>query len=171
MDTTEFWQLIDKSRRAAENDPEQQLEEVGVLLNELSVDAVVDFQRIFDNYFFSSYTWPLWGAAYVIGGGCSDDGFDYFRGWLISRGETVFNAALADPDSLADSIREIDEDYDCEVEGWQSVGVIAWCRKTGLEYAAFPSQPSKTTQMGPTGDEWSEDDLDRLYPKLTKRFG
>jgi len=34
--------------------------------------------------------------------GCSDDSFDYFRGWLIAQGKDVYLAALHDPDSLAD---------------------------------------------------------------------
>jgi hypothetical protein len=170
MDTISFWKLIDISRRVSEGDPEQQLEELGVLLDKLPAEDIVEFQNIFDSHFHSSYTWPLWGAAYVIGGGCSDDGFDYFRGWLISRGEEVFNTALAEPDKLASLIRESDEDVDCQVEGWQSVGIDAWCKKTGLEYSAFPSSPSGVQSDGPVGDEWSEEDLDRLYPKLTKRF-
>ena len=33
--------------------------------------------------------------------GCSDDGFDYFRGWLIARGRQAFDQAVADPDALA----------------------------------------------------------------------
>ena len=49
-----------------------------------------------------SYRTPLWAAAYVINGGCSDDGFDYFRGWLIVQGRQVFERAVADPDALAD---------------------------------------------------------------------
>jgi hypothetical protein len=48
-----------------------------------------------------SYRGDLWGAAYLINGGASDDGFDYFRGWLIAQGREVFEAAVADPDSLA----------------------------------------------------------------------
>jgi hypothetical protein len=28
-----------------------------------------------------SYRNDLWAAGYLINGGCSDDGFDYFRGW------------------------------------------------------------------------------------------
>lgn len=170
MDTTSFWNLIEKSRQASEGDPEHQLEELGALLDDLSAQDIVEFQNIFDSYFYSSYTWPLWGAAYVIGGGCSDDGFDYFRGWLISRGERVFNAANAEPDKLALLVEESDEDTGCQVEGWQSVGIDAWCRKTGLEYSAFPSSPSEVQSDGPAGDQWSEEDLDRLYPQLTKRF-
>lgn len=170
MNTNSFWELIDKSRRASEGDTEQQLEELGALLDDLSTEDIVEFQNIFDSHFQSSYTWPLWGAAYVIGGGCSDDGFDYFRGWLISRGEKVFNAAQTNPDKLASLIQECDEDVGCQVEGWQSVGVDAWCRKTGLEYSAFPSSPPCVQSDDPAGDEWSEEDLDRLYPQLAKRF-
>ncbi|MFT3734501.1 MAG: DUF4240 domain-containing protein [Rhodocyclaceae bacterium] len=171
MDVMSFWGLIDKSRRASDGDPEQQIEEMTALLDDLSTEEVVEFQHIFNAFFRSSYTWPLWGAAYVIGGGCSDDGFDYFRGWLISRGEKAFNTALADPDKLGAFIKEEDEDLECQVEGWQSVGIDAWCRKTGQPYSAFPSSPPAAHMNGPDGEEWAEEDLDHLYPKLVKRFG
>jgi hypothetical protein len=49
-----------------------------------------------------SYTNPLWAAAYLINGGCSDDGFEYFRGWLIAQGREVFERVVADPDALAE---------------------------------------------------------------------
>lgn len=56
----------------------------------------------FDRAFAAAYQWLLWAAAYIIEGGCSDDGFMDFRYGLISRGRSVFERALADPDSLAD---------------------------------------------------------------------
>jgi hypothetical protein len=50
-----------------------------------------------------SYRTPLlWAAAYVINGGCSNDGFEYFRGWLIVQGREVFEHVVADPGTLAD---------------------------------------------------------------------
>lgn len=45
---------------------------------------------------------PPVAAAYLVNGGCSDDGFDYFRGWLIARGREVFEDVLADPDAIAE---------------------------------------------------------------------
>ncbi|MFE5591185.1 DUF4240 domain-containing protein [Streptomyces sp. NPDC056549] len=33
-------------------------------------------------------------AAYMVNGGCCDDGFDYFRGWLIAQGRNVFERAV-----------------------------------------------------------------------------
>src|SRR5262249_4867117 len=49
-----------------------------------------------------SYRNPLWAAAYLVNGGCSDDGFEYFRGWLIMQGRAVYERVVADPDALAD---------------------------------------------------------------------
>ena len=115
MDTSAFWKLVDKARRMSEDDAEQQLEELTTLLEALPTEEIVEFHYIFCSFFHASYTWPLWGAAYLIGGGCSDDSFDYFRGWLISRGEKVFAAAVADPDKLASMIKEEDQDIDCQV--------------------------------------------------------
>ena len=170
MDTSAFWKLVDKARRMAEEDAEQQLKELAILLEALPTEEIVQFHYLFCSFFHASYTWPLWGAAYIIGGGCSDDSFDYFRGWLISRGEKVFAAAVADPDKLASMIKEEDQDIDCQVEGWQSVAIDAWCKKTGQNDSAFPARPTEGWPADPSGDEWAEKDLDHLFPKLAKRF-
>ncbi|WP_411152717.1 DUF4240 domain-containing protein [Streptomyces sp. A30] len=42
----------------------------------------------------------LWATPYMINGGCSDDGFDYFRGRLIVQGRDPFEQALANPGAL-----------------------------------------------------------------------
>ena len=49
-------------------------------------DELIEFHRLFNRAMDDAYIWDLWGAAYLINGGCSDDGFAYFRSWLISRG-------------------------------------------------------------------------------------
>lgn len=64
--------------------------------------TIVDAQRVLSALMADSYRSSLWAAAYVINGGCSDDGFDYFRGWLILQGRETFGQAVADPDSLDD---------------------------------------------------------------------
>ena len=43
----------------------------------------------------------MWGAAYVIEDGCSDDCFRDFRNYVISLGRASYSAALRNPDSLA----------------------------------------------------------------------
>jgi len=48
-----------------------------------------------------SYRVDLWGAAYLINGGCSDDAFEYFRGWLIVQGRGTYERIVADPPILS----------------------------------------------------------------------
>jgi hypothetical protein len=162
MDITTFWKLIDEVCHTSEGDAKQQLAELAVLLDGLLAEEIVDFHYVFYSFFHKSCIWPLWGAAYVIGGGCSDDTFDYFRGWLISLGEKVFTTILGEPDNLASMINDGDEATDCQVD--------ACCRKISQENSAFPDRPSEDLSHDPTGECWKEEDLDRLYPMLTKRF-
>ena len=128
MDKTAFWKIIDASRKQAKGDPDAQLEILRSRLEQLEPDEIVQFGRLFEEYHIRAYTWELWGAAYLIGGGCSNDGFLDFRGWLISRGEKVFERALEDPESL---VEVVNDDDDCRYEGFQYLASQAWEKKTG----------------------------------------
>ncbi len=167
MEKIKFWTIIDASRDAAEGDAEAQLETLSEALAVLSPDDIVAFDRHLSAYHIRAYDWALWGAAYVIGGGCSDDGFMDFRGWLISRGEQVYEAALLDPESLVDVVT--DEDGECQVEGFQYIASQVWEETTGKEADEFPEHELEY-QSEPTGSPWEEEDLEVRFPKLCKRF-
>lgn len=104
MDIEQFWDLIDQARgRAA--DPalaDDVARHAATLLAAEEPPKIVRAQQTLWDLMAASYRAPLWAAAYVINGGCSDDGFDYFRGWLIVQGREVFEQVVADPDRLAD---------------------------------------------------------------------
>ena len=76
---------------------------------------------------------------------------------------------MRDPQSLARVVREADDD--CQYEGFQYVASQAWEAKTGRRIEDFPDhglhQPPE-----PAGEPWSEegDDLERRFPKLSKKF-
>jgi hypothetical protein len=168
MEKAQFWNEIDASRRASDGDPEAQVDELRIRLGSLSADEIVEFDRIFSEYHERAYSWDLWGAAYIIGGGCSDDGFMDFRGWLISKGEKAYEAALENPESLVKVVKEDDEE--CQIEGFQYAASKAWEEKTGLGRDAFPRH-SIERRNEPVGTKWNEDDLEVRFPKLTKKFG
>ncbi|MGW8394170.1 DUF4240 domain-containing protein [Pseudoduganella sp. HUAS MS19] len=167
MDKAGFWSIIDKSREAAGGDPEQQLETLGELLGEMPPEEIVSFDFHLSAYHARAYHWDLWGAAYIIGGGCSDDGFMDFRGWLISRGEKIYEAAMADADSLANLVE--DHDGDCQVEGYQYLASQAWEEKTGKSYDDFPEHGLPIAREV-AGTPWEEEDLEARFPELSKRF-
>jgi hypothetical protein len=97
MDNEKFWELINDSRKKSKNDPDRQIEILVSNIAKLSEEEIYEFDRIFNKYYVDSYLSELWAAAYIINGGCSDDGFDYFRGWLISQGRTIYEDTLNDP--------------------------------------------------------------------------
>lgn len=104
MNTQQFWQLIEAARDQApnSNDGEEVARRATSLLATHPAEEIVAAQQVLWNLMADSYTNPLWAAAYVVNGGCSDDGFDYFRGWLIAQGREVFERIVADPDALAE---------------------------------------------------------------------
>jgi hypothetical protein len=98
MDRAQFWTLVEQTK---DGDCQQHAERLTARLRQLGPTGILAFQAIWDQLMDESYRWDLWGAAYLANGGCSDDGFDYFRGWLIGQGRKVYETVLADPDSLA----------------------------------------------------------------------
>lgn len=103
VDCDQFWAVIEAARRSAGDpaEPETVAGRALALLSARSAEEIIAAEQRLCELLAGSYRIPLWAAACVIQGGCSDDGFEYFRGWLILQGRRVFEAALADPDSLA----------------------------------------------------------------------
>src|SRR5262245_43230175 len=102
MDEAGFWSLVQRAHDAAPDDMDRKCESLKAEIAKLSATDASDFAVLFDAMRDKAYSYDLWGAAYVIHGGCSDDTFDDFRASLISRGRGCFERAIADPDSLAD---------------------------------------------------------------------
>jgi hypothetical protein len=102
VDVDRFWELN------AGLVPESAVVQLQGRLSELEAAAILAYQEHFDRAVELAYQWNLWAAAYIIRGGCSDDSFVDFRYGLISRGQSVFEAAIADPDSLVDIINVTD---------------------------------------------------------------
>ncbi|MFC8448039.1 DUF4240 domain-containing protein [Kitasatospora sp. NPDC057223] len=164
MDDDIFWQLISTARAGARDESEQAGALAGLLAG-LPAEEITAFDRIYAGYHSRAYTWRLWAAGYVINGGCSDDGFHYFRDWLIARGRTFYELALADPDALAGESWDEEEDAEAEEVGYAASH--AYERVTG---AGLPDGPGVGDAGTPAGEAWEEDDLEELLPRLSARF-
>lgn len=85
MDDARFWDMIDRAR-SGDNGPQVVAERVYEQLTQLPPDEIASFGAMLDAKVDAAYMSKLWGAAYLLNGGCSDDGFYYFRGWLVAQG-------------------------------------------------------------------------------------
>lgn len=167
MTEDEFWAIVDAVNAGAGGDPDVKEQVLKEQLETLEGPAVEEFAHRLDTKMAAAYTWPLWGAAYIIHGGCSDDGFMDFRSCVIFLGREIHDAALENPDSLA----ALDDDtlLATENEGLLYIPSEVCEEKTGASPRRSESHPHE-----PTGEQWNEDDeasLSALCPKLWERFG
>jgi hypothetical protein len=162
MDDDRFWAFVGAARDAAGEDVEDRVGGLEQVLLNHSPDEVAEFQRKYDELLARACRWDLRGAAWLMNGGGSDDGFRHFRDWLISEGEAVYEAALADPQSLADIAQ--DEDFELE-----SFGVVAAEVYEQMTDASLPRGTSMEPAE-PSGRPWTEADLPSLFPRLARRF-
>ncbi|MFF7471670.1 DUF4240 domain-containing protein [Streptomyces sp. NPDC008092] len=170
MDETEFWELVDTTREAAEGDPEEQADLLVERLLQLEPDLVLDFARHFEARYNRAYRWDLWGAAWVLLDGASDDAFDFFRCWLIAQGREIFEGALHDPDALAELLADFDEEIDGDGEELGYAADEAYEQLTGtvapdLGIAPAPSEPEGTPVDFENGRVLAE-----RFPRLWDRF-
>ncbi len=161
MDDAAFWEIIEGAKLGSSSSYDRP-HSLRAALEKLPPDEIQGFHEAYIAKVDAAYTWSLWGAAYVMNGGCSDDCFDYFRDWLISEGQSVYEAAVENPESLA-NLEGTDE---FELEEFRYVADEVYETKTGRamdpNYAEFPDDP--------TGEPWDEDAVDKLFPKLAEKY-
>lgn len=164
MKIDEFWALIESANEQSQGDMDRKCELVQAAVSSLSPESAAQFSKHFDDAMNRAYSWDLWGAAYVINGGCGDDAFSDFRASLISMGKERFEKALENPDSLAQEAFEEDSWF---YEGFQYAvheGAEAAIEPQTLSVSALPDEP--------TGEPWEEEPggLMAKYPQLWKKF-
>lgn len=164
MDESKFWSLVEAS--FAERTPalSNQPALLQKKLESLAPSEIVAFDGIFRKLHADAYRWDLWAAAYIIEGGCSDDGFIDFRAGLIGLGREVYEAALADPNSL---VRQPTRGVDFSNEDMNYAAQKAYETATGEE---LPFTEIETREE-PLGDPWDEESVGEKYPELAAKFG
>ncbi|BCY12547.1 DUF4240 domain-containing protein [Actinoplanes sp. L3-i22] len=184
MDMDGFWRLIEDSGREGPGDRDGRL--AGALRG-LDPADIEDFEVRLQELRDRVDTNLMWGAAYLICGGlCSGDGFWYFQPWLVGQGRAAFEAAAADPDTLAGlpaiqrlGGRTTRHWTDDEWPEWESLAYVAspvYHERTGVkELRDLLRERGRPLRFdpGPVDPEWDFDDaaeMRRRFPRLSELF-
>ncbi len=184
MNIDEFWRLIEKTRIESKGDTETQEQLLEDRLFKMSVEDIVTFQGIFEEYDGYADKDYLWDAVIMMRGFCSNDGFTDFRAWLIAQGRQIYNSTIKDPDTLADYV-----DVTKVWETFAAPGFVAnraYQRKTNSADDGWMPTPSSkieiTFDVEPSDkgcifidkvhpkEETIEECLKTHYPKLWAKF-
>ncbi len=166
MTRDDFWAIL--AECPPPTGPDDDCDELTSRLSRLPPPEIVAFDNHLTGLRLAAHRIDLWGAAYLINAGCSDDGFEYFRCWLIGQGREVYEAALDDPDSLADYglVRSciLDGSDDCECEQFMYTPDRAYQRITGHE---LPEGAGEYPKLGEIWDFNDVEEMSRRYPRLS----
>ena len=177
MDEEQFWAIVQTAVDEAGDDEDEYLEVAKRELNKLSLKEMIGFRLRTDKLLYDSYTSEMWCAGYLMNGGCSDDGFEYFRLWVISRGRKVYEAAMANPDNLIDYIDDDAEMDFFEFELFWYVALETFEEAVGAELYDYVDDENFDTCEGnyPSFSiNWDEDEpesMQKLCPRLFEKFG
>ena len=176
MDEEQFWAIGQTAVDEAGDDEDEYLEVVKRELSKLSLKEMIGFRLRTDKLLYDSYTSEMWCAGYLMNGGCSDDGFEYFRLWVISRGRKVYEAAMANPDNLIDYIDDDAEMDFFEFELFWYVALEAFEEAVDAELYDYIDDENFKTREGnyPNFEfNWEEDEpesMQKLCPRLFEKF-
>ena len=174
LDESLFWKIVDKSLKNS-NDESGQMSFLVKEIEELTPTEMIGFRLRTDKLLYDTYNSEMWCAGYIMNGGCSDDGFEYFRNWVISRGKEAYYGAKENPDNLISEYVEGKEYYD--LEDFWFVALTAFNNKTGKELYDFISEDFKTNEANYSQFifNWEEEKPEtmkaicpRLYEKMWK---
>src|SRR5262249_9768134 len=80
-----FLAIVEECDVASGGDMDRKDQLIKAAISRLAGDEALAFYEIFHRMMDTAFAWSLWGAAYVLNGGCGDDSFTDFRASLISR--------------------------------------------------------------------------------------
>jgi hypothetical protein len=172
MRTDDFWAVIGRATADRPATPAEVAKRAAADLATRDPAEIVAWARHFDKVMAASGTQDLWAAAYLINGGCSDDGFDYFRGWLIAHGREAVARSVRSPDSLADvpAVRGAAESGAVfEAEEVLSIAAEAYQQATGSELPVEPGPPTRP-DAAELWDFDNEEEMRRRLPRLSELF-
>jgi hypothetical protein len=162
MEDNEFWAIVEIAKQKSGKKIEARPDALLVELSALESKKIEQFQAKYDGLLIDANTWNLWGAAYLMNGGCAEECFRYFRDWLISEGKSTFSNAVRNPEWLAGVARR--ESY--ELEAFGQSAAKAFNGRTGSVIRTNAAVATKD----PVGTEWLEDDLPKLLPRIALKF-
>lgn len=98
MNTDEFWHTLTLAAYSSE----PLADSVATVLSTRPPEEILAFEYCFEELRNAVHRWDVWAAAYLIGGGCSDDRFSDFTAGLVALGRDWYQRAAACPDTLAE---------------------------------------------------------------------
>lgn len=161
MDEDLFWNLIDEG--LVDQPIGERLDALPDRLAAFKVAEIRGFEIILRELDARAYRWDVWALAYLLQGGCSDDSFEEFRGWLILQGRKVFEDTLSDPNAFDVSLHS---GMASGMSRLRDIAPIAYEMRAGKAM-----KPVKVKLAEVAGAEIAEEEVAKALPRIANLIG
>ena len=175
LDEDLYWKIVENSLQNSKNQTEQEAFLISEI-SKLTPKQMVGFRLRTDKLLYDTYSSEMWCASYIMNGGSSDDGFEYFRNWVISRGKDVYYKAKENPDTLISQKEYAEDDDFYEFELFWYVALEAFEKTTGKDLYDYIDEDEFQTKEGnyPQFEfNWQEENPEswrKICPNLFAEF-
>ena len=163
VDEERFWQILDTADTGADGATDLLNGNVVDQLQDYRATEIKRFQNLLLDKLEALNHWDLWAVAYLSQDGCSENSFEHFRAWLISRGKDVFELAQGDVKAL---LSRVPKD--------------GFVMNEGLLYAAYEAYEIRSggnemevrerKYREPGGDSWTDEDVASQYADVARFY-
>ncbi len=172
MTDPEFWSLIEASKAAKPSHFQSQMDYLAKELSKLSNEQIAAFERTLREKMIVLWNYNVKSMFQIIFGEyIPDDGFVYFRLWIIANGQDFFNKAQENPELLADKISKVHDGIE-----FIKVADRAFELKNGRRHGlVFPSDLARDIDYEEgvfrmSGTYIHPKEFDDKYPLLSDKF-
>ena len=169
-----FWKLVEAVK--GDDHDKHHASRLAARLRKLPAADIVSFDFHFQCLRAQAHRGDLWAAGVLLNHGHgTDDGFAYFRNWLISRGRKVYDVALRSADSLSRVPVHVGRNGpEAEFESFGYAAAEAYEAVTGKDI--FDSREWKRQRKVADAEEfnwrsYTNEVLATKLPRLWKKYG
>lgn len=180
MDIPQFWELIERTRLASNNDTTKQVELIIEELVKLTLQDILDYDVILNTFELKADRYDIKPVADLIYGGLGDSGWQDFLAWLVAQGQIAYESVLANPDNLVDIVVErvpynpYPDNYYIRSEEMLLSWMRAYEQKTGdMNLEKYPAYEWSGETYDKGEDLWediSRHDWETYYQHVKEKF-
>ncbi|MFZ6732032.1 DUF4240 domain-containing protein [Undibacterium sp. Ji42W] len=175
MNGTDFWHIVAVTNRTARYQ-RYRAEDLEYHLSKLSSELIIEFDILFHKLVYQADIGDVYGAGCLLHQDyMSDDGFLYFRYWLVSMGQAAYEEALRNPDSIAmlDIVHDRDGRPDVSDEDYCYAIYKAYEKVTGRRITDAPREREPTNLAEPAWFDWgyyTHEVMEEKFPTLWQNY-
>lgn len=159
-----FWEIIDSTLR--DEDGRLDLDELIARLTACRKAKIVKWYKVLQEELTRAHTSEIWEVGYAMNGGLGDDGFEYFKCWLVTQGREFFERFLENP---AETALTVSPGVEMDGEWLLEVAQDA-CAELGADFpeTAGVKEEKKRAKLNLVIDEES---IPNRYRRIWDHFG